>query len=556
MSHHALAGHRLSRLVRAAAIAIVTLGALVSVPAAQANGLGTHRCTFPIVGQQPIDADYAAATSASGDAITMTASYVGHDNAATFMLLIGAATFDGTAEIELRLTRPDGSTHVIGAQLTIPRTDAPQEENPTELPFQATGTTTPVQFPAGGFTDISVTRATLNLTSYQADGQPIAGLGSITDLDGSTDSFDVGCSTDNPLSLGGLTAAAGAPTAAVTATDYMCTWPTLGTRPATVYASVGLPPSLGPGDTTPITAHRLSVAVRGTTWNDLSVRRISRLRGSATSEQEFVGPTSTLVIRTPLAVGQTTVPAQAPGDGGFALPAIGTLPSLTLPSGGGATWREQRLLLNLSAITPTGAVINGLGTATDSDRRPETFDLPCVPLTNPRVLLQYGTPAATPTPPAGTPSPTPSPTPVATPVSAPQPTPTAAPLSADAPAGPPAAAPQPAAAPRPAPSVAPSPTPRPTPEIVVDGGVLRFRGLVIAVRYGAACPARATVRVVAHSGGHALRMRRHVRIRRVFGGCSPASAFRLTPQLARQRALRIRISGAGLLTTTRRLPLY
>lgn len=517
------------------------LGVALLAPTAQAGAVGTHACTFPLVGTETIDADYTVAATDAADGITISARYSARGEPVLLMPLIGAADFAGTAEVQLKVTRLDGTTQVISTELAIPRTPAPQEPTAPELAFAASGTTPPLEVPAGGFAQVAVTLVMLNLTAYDSGGSPVDGLGSSADSDLSASSFDIPCAAGTAPSAGALMPASSAKSAISTA-EYQCTWAALGTQPTTISASLSLPESIAVGDFTPAADYRLSVAMRGGAWAELSKRGVARLKGQATSDQEISWLEQHLTLRAPLAMSPVYLPADAPGDGGFVLAASGTLPRVMLPAADVTTWSEQRLRFNLVATTRTGTVIDGIGTPTDTDKRTDTFDVSCVPDAGTRLLRRYSTaPQSTPSPPTPTPAPQqPSPTPQA---AAPTPTPApAAPLTAreqDAP-----------------PAPAPTPTPTPPAEIVVDHRVLRFRGFLIALKYAASCPRRATIVVSARSNGRTLRVRKRVRVRRATRGCTVSTVIRLTPELANQRALTVRITGAGLLTASRRLPLY
>lgn len=533
------------------------IGVLAAASQATASGSGAHTCTLPFVKAETVDVEYAVAPSAAGDAIAITAHYAGRGETPILMPLIGAATFSGTAEVQLRVTRPDGSTQSIGARLTIPRTDAPQDPYSPAVPFDASGATSPIDITSAGFSDVAVTLLALNLTAFDANGNPVDGLGSITDSDADPMSFDVPCAdVDAPVSAGALTLPAGL-SPAVTSAEYTCSWPVIGAQPATITASLDLPDSVPPGDFTPVANYRLSIAMRGNAWTELAKRSFGAFAGLVTSDQEIVWGQNRLTLRAPLTLPSTTLPLTNPGTGGFVLPAAGTLPRILLPTSDATTWFEQRLLMSLRPTGVGGAVLANLGASTDSDKRPETFDVPCVPDTGTRLLRRYALTTSSPASP--TPAPTASPSPTPAPVPSSTPAPTAAPLSGssspeDAPTR--SALPGSPVAPQPGPAPAPTPSPTPPTEIVVDHRVLRFRGLLIALRYAATCPRRATIVIFARDEGRTVKMRRHVRVRRATRGCTVSGAIRLTAELASQRAVHVRVTGAGLSTTTRRLPLY
>ncbi len=256
---------------------------------------------------------------------------------------------------------------------------------------------------------------------------------------------------------------------------YTCTVPIIGDQPVTADVKTNIPLTWPVSTLTPAFQIAVDARAKGDTYLGLQIvgaapggtlvgkgKAPNQTNGGVTSAR-LVFPTasgaiSTLNLTIPITIPTTTVPDVDPGaPAGLAIrpraSPEGLLPS---PRDGADLRRRHRPQPPRQGRDRRSD--RGLGTATDSDGDPQTFDLPC---SGPSVkLADITVGVGTPTPTPGTPTPTPLP-PTPTPIGTPTPPPFGDP-DADPDAHPAAADPDPDAGRDPRADAAPG-TPTPTP---------------------------------------------------------------------------------------------
>ncbi len=214
--------------------------------------------------------------------------------------------------------------------------------------------------------------------------------------------------------------------------QYACELPLIGTSSLTATISTTLPESLDASDTTAGQQVTISgafdenwaalIAIVGGSGGTTTGGGPSGSAGALATR--LVGPSPDGTPRSSGGVARTTLSSFNTDTGAFVV--TSQLPTFSFAAPGAATLAVAPLTLALKVTPAEGGSGLELGSTTDSDRDPETFEVLCNgEETSFGVLLTGEAPPATPTPlptPTGTPGPTPIPT--ATPVIAPPPTPT------------------------------------------------------------------------------------------------------------------------------------
>lgn len=258
--------------------------------------------------------------------------------------------------------------------------------------------------------------------------------------------------------------------------QYACELPLIGTSSLTATISTTLPESLDASDTTAGQQVTISgafdenwaalIAIVGGSGGTTTGGGPSGSAGALATR--LVGPSPDGTPRSSGGVARTTLSSFNTDTGAFVV--TSQLPTFSFAAPGAATLAVAPLTLALKVTPAEGGSGLELGSTTDSDRDPETFEVLCNgEETSFGVLLTGEAPPPTPTPlptPTATPGPTPIPT--ATPVIAPPPTPT------------PTATPifTPAPTPTVTPTTLPTPivTPAPTPTVDPPAPVLSLAG--------------------------------------------------------------------------------
>ncbi len=180
-----------------------------------------------------------------------------------------------------------------------------------------------------------------------------------------------------------LGAAAGPAAAATSNTlTYTCVYPLINGQRLTADVTTNIPSTVPAGQALPafdvnVVAHALDSTYSGL---DLIGARGGSIEGTAKAvarvDRTGAAP---LPVTVPITIDQTPVPLTDPGAAGLTIPARGVTPSITLSTPGPASISVESLTLNILARNPDGDPIvgEGLGSTSDSDGNPETFDVPC-----------------------------------------------------------------------------------------------------------------------------------------------------------------------------------
>lgn len=530
---------------------------VLAVPTASA-ATGSYGCSWPIIGEQPLTAEVTVDPPAGGSiAVPVSARLSSAGDTGLGLLVVGASSIEGTLTVKLRLESPSGTVVRTTAVLAIPETVYAEGDASAPLELAATGRTATITTPPGGVQSVIVESVAFSMLARSADGAAISALGTTTDSDGIADTFDLACAGAEvaatlgtpstgvvPLPTPAPYAVPAPPTGTQWTTTDRCTWPLIGERPLTVSIGFDAPAeALGGVALRPTT--RLRLTAPSSVWLGLRLANGTSLGGSATTTQRAVLSSGlTLHPRSRIDLPDTDLPVSDPGADGWGMSGSGPTQGLIISAGSAVDWFDDTLQLNLVLRDDLGRAVADLGSSTDSDRRPETFDVRCTrdaPVALGRTAFRETLGAAPLTTPPADPAPATTPGPV--------PTPEAAPTT-------PA---EPRVTTTPAPTAAPTQAPGPAPglllpPVVLDGPVLRFRKFVVGLSAAGSCPRRATVIVRgSHGKTRATRVTRQVRLAGTRTGCVITSAIRLPRALAAAGTLRVRVTGVGLRATSRRV---
>lgn len=217
-----------------------------------------------------------------------------------------------------------------------------------------------------------------------------------------------------------LGAAAGPAAAATNSTlTYTCVYPLINGQRLVADVTTNIPSSVQAGQALPafqvdVIAHALD-----STYSGLELIGASggTIEGTATAVARVDRPgAAPLPVTVPITIPQAPVPTSDPGAAGLTIPASGVTPSITLVNPGTARISVESLTMNIKARNADGDPITGagLGSTTDSDGDPETFDVPCTgPSVEIATVAVIGDGPTTPTTPTDTVAPTKPGTPTA-----------------------------------------------------------------------------------------------------------------------------------------------
>lgn len=485
------------------------------------------RCNLPIIGEQSVvptvttnlPARWPVGTPLSGIQLAPTLALKG-DSFLGFQL-VGAAYIKGSGTLNVLLVTPDG-TVPIAVPVTFPAVGVPTED-PGEAGVELKGFAALPNLPAiskTGTTQLIINDFTnLSFSSYDADGNRIADLGSGDDSDGDALTWDLPCTgptgrlypdltidngaaptitpltpptgatiptpaptpvptpsplpTPTPAPTPTPTPQVGGPGRAAASLRYVCTMPIIGDAPVEVDLRTNLSTTWSQNSPLPATAVAADVRTRGDSLilmqligaeggSIVGKGRALDMPGGMVVQARAITPTDAGGIRTvPYRIPMTIPPAPI-GDQGLAFSAFGMTPSIDRLGLGPTQVFVDGVAFSLRLTDQTGVIRDDLGTTGDSDGDPQTFDLPCtgvtVKLAEITVVPGTPVPTGTPTPSPLPPSPHPStPTPLPTPLPTPVGTPTPSPTPILTPTPAPTPLPTPVGTPTPAPgSVAPS----------------------------------------------------------------------------------------------------
>jgi len=173
------------------------------------------------------------------------------------------------------------------------------------------------------------------------------------------------------LSAAGASAT-GAQAASKTLT-FSCNYPIVGAQPLSVAIDAALPSSVPSGTPTDQYDVTAVATAGGDTALGLDTVGATSIEGTATAAATVKAPGGDQSVSVPVTIAPYSVPA---GATDLTLNASGKTPALTLPSPGSASVTVDALSLNLTAKHADGSPVV-LGSASDSDGDPNTFDVTC-----------------------------------------------------------------------------------------------------------------------------------------------------------------------------------
>lgn len=161
--------------------------------------------------------------------------------------------------------------------------------------------------------------------------------------------------------------------------DLTCDYPLVGTETQHLTISAPVPSTVTAGvPTGPFQVD--AVARTGYAINGLyNLTRTATVEGTISPTFALTFPGGNLPFTSDLPFGATAVPQDSSFETDFDYTASGPTPILTFPQAGAGTIGVASVSLNLTARDPEGDPIR-LGTDTDSDGSPDTFDVTCTPV--------------------------------------------------------------------------------------------------------------------------------------------------------------------------------
>jgi hypothetical protein len=187
---------------------------------------------------------------------------------------------------------------------------------------------------------------------------------------------------------------------AATATlNYSCVYPLIGAQPLSIAINADIPSSVPANGPSGVFDIKATATASGNTPSGINILGAKTLEGTGRATATLNAPGVTgLALRVPITIAQQTVPGTTAN---LKILATGSTPSIFLPTAGAANVTVQDLTLNLTAKDASGNAIP-LGSATDSDSNPDTFDVNCTQVAGQNQTLANftvsdpGTAAATP----------------------------------------------------------------------------------------------------------------------------------------------------------------
>lgn len=186
------------RLAAASCLALAASAAAGPVTHAAEVSLG-YQCTYPLIGQQPLQIAISTALPATADtgeripALAIKAVATPGGDTASGLALILARSLEGTASASATVRSPGSSGLKVKVPIAIEPYAIPSSG---ALALRASGSTPALQFNQPGVASIDLDALTLNLTARDAAGAAIRLPAVGADSDGDPDTFDVSCTVD------------------------------------------------------------------------------------------------------------------------------------------------------------------------------------------------------------------------------------------------------------------------------------------------------------------------------------------------------------------------